>query len=93
MLRYGQFCPVAKAAEIFADRWTPLIVRELCFGPMHLRRPAVRHAADLAHHAGRSACREMADAEVISHRTEVSRVAATSTGSTPAGEDFDRSSS
>ena len=33
MLRYGQFCPVAKAAEIFADRWTPLIVRELCFGP------------------------------------------------------------
>lgn len=33
MVRYGQFCPVAKAAEIFADRWTPLIVRELCFGP------------------------------------------------------------
>jgi DNA-binding HxlR family transcriptional regulator len=33
MLRYGQFCPVAKAAEIIADRWTPLIVRELCFGP------------------------------------------------------------
>jgi len=33
MLHYGQFCPVALAAEIFADRWTPLIVRELCFGP------------------------------------------------------------
>jgi DNA-binding HxlR family transcriptional regulator len=33
MLRYGQFCPVAKTAEILADRWTPLIVRELCFGP------------------------------------------------------------
>lgn len=33
MIRYGQFCPVAKAAEIFADRWTPLILRELCFGP------------------------------------------------------------
>ena len=29
---YGQFCPVAKAAEIFAQRWTPLIARELCFG-------------------------------------------------------------
>lgn len=33
MKGYGQFCPVAKAAEIFAQRWTPLIVRELCFGP------------------------------------------------------------
>lgn len=32
MLHYGQFCPVAQAAEIFADRWTPLILRELCFG-------------------------------------------------------------
>jgi DNA-binding HxlR family transcriptional regulator len=26
---YNQFCPVAKAAEIFATRWTPLILREL----------------------------------------------------------------
>jgi DNA-binding HxlR family transcriptional regulator len=26
---YGQYCPVARAAEIFADRWTMLIVREL----------------------------------------------------------------
>lgn len=29
---YGQYCPVAKAAEIFGDRWTPLIVRELLAG-------------------------------------------------------------
>ncbi|ODT89256.1 helix-turn-helix domain-containing protein [Phenylobacterium sp. SCN 70-31] len=33
MKGYGQFCPVAKTAEIFAQRWTPLVVRELCFGP------------------------------------------------------------
>jgi len=26
---YGQFCPVAKASEILAKRWTPLIIREL----------------------------------------------------------------
>jgi DNA-binding HxlR family transcriptional regulator len=26
---YGQYCPVAKAAEIVAERWTPLILREL----------------------------------------------------------------
>ena len=32
MITYSQFCPVAKAAEVFGDRWTPLIMRELCFG-------------------------------------------------------------
>ena len=25
---YGQFCPVAVASEIFAERWTPIILRE-----------------------------------------------------------------
>jgi DNA-binding HxlR family transcriptional regulator len=29
---YGQFCPVAKASEILAERWTPLVVRELLHG-------------------------------------------------------------
>ncbi|WP_172330181.1 helix-turn-helix domain-containing protein [Mangrovicoccus sp. HB161399] len=29
---YGQFCPIARAAEILATRWTPLVVRELYFG-------------------------------------------------------------
>ena len=29
---YGQFCPVAKAAEIVAERWTPLVLRELICG-------------------------------------------------------------
>lgn len=32
MSTYGQFCPVAKASEIFAERWTPLILRELLMG-------------------------------------------------------------
>jgi DNA-binding HxlR family transcriptional regulator len=29
---YNQFCPVAKASEILATRWTPLILRELMAG-------------------------------------------------------------
>jgi DNA-binding HxlR family transcriptional regulator len=29
---YGQFCPVAMAAEIVCSRWTPLILRELLCG-------------------------------------------------------------
>src|SRR6185295_6599817 len=29
---FGQFCPVAVASEIFAERWTPIILRELLAG-------------------------------------------------------------
>lgn len=32
MIRYGQFCPIAKAAEIVAERWTPLDIHELLAG-------------------------------------------------------------
>ena len=35
MKGYGQYCPVAKAAEVFAERWTPLILRELLLGSSH----------------------------------------------------------
>lgn len=33
MKSYGQFCPVAKAAELFCERWNALIVRDLATGP------------------------------------------------------------
>jgi len=32
MKSYGQFCPVAKAAEVFCERWTALIIRDLASG-------------------------------------------------------------
>lgn len=32
MPTYGNFCPVSMAAEVVADRWTPLIIRELVLG-------------------------------------------------------------
>lgn len=32
MKRYGQFCPIAKSAEILGDPWSILIVRELLLG-------------------------------------------------------------
>ena len=32
MKGYGQFCPVAKGAEVFCERWTPLLLRELLCG-------------------------------------------------------------
>jgi DNA-binding HxlR family transcriptional regulator len=33
MKPYGQFCPVAKAAEVFCERWTALIIRDLAGAP------------------------------------------------------------
>lgn len=38
MKGYGQFCPVAVASEVFAQRWTPLIIRELCSGRTHFNQ-------------------------------------------------------
>jgi DNA-binding HxlR family transcriptional regulator len=35
MAKYHQYCPVARTSEILADRWTPLIVRELLAGSRH----------------------------------------------------------
>ncbi len=32
MAGFGQFCPVAMACEVFAERWTPIILRELISG-------------------------------------------------------------
>ena len=32
MKTYGQYCPIARGAEIFANRWTPVIIRNLLLG-------------------------------------------------------------
>lgn len=32
MRTYRQYCPIARAAEIVAERWTPLVVRNLLWG-------------------------------------------------------------
>jgi DNA-binding HxlR family transcriptional regulator len=32
MRTYGQYCPIARGAEIFAERWTPIIIRNLHVG-------------------------------------------------------------
>ena len=31
-MKYGQFCPIAKATEILGERWTILVLRELLLG-------------------------------------------------------------
>jgi DNA-binding HxlR family transcriptional regulator len=50
---YGQFCPIAKASEVFATRWTPLILRELMadahsFNDIHRGLPLISRAVLVA---------------------------------------------
>jgi DNA-binding HxlR family transcriptional regulator len=47
---YGQFCTVARGAEIFGEAWTPLVVRELLCGARRfndIRRGVPRMSATL----------------------------------------------
>jgi DNA-binding HxlR family transcriptional regulator len=32
MREYGQYCPIARSSEVLAERWTPIIVRNLLNG-------------------------------------------------------------
>ena len=32
MRTYGQYCPIARGSEVFAERWTPIIMRNLLLG-------------------------------------------------------------
>ena len=50
MLGYGQFCTVARGAEVIGERWTPLVVRELLCGSKRfndIRRGVPRMSATL----------------------------------------------
>lgn len=69
MKTYGQFCPVSKAAEIFAERWTPLIIRDLLMGPKKFSELEIGMA-----HIPRSLLtqrlRSLEDAGVLKRKTE-----------------------
>ena len=61
---YGQFCPVAKAAELVAERWMPLVLRELLAGSRHYGD--LRRGIPLISPAMLSArLRELVDAGVV----------------------------
>ena len=83
---YNQFCPVAKASEIFAARWTPLIMRELMadihsFNDIHRGMPLISRAVLVAR------LRELEEHGIVERRCR-----ADGTGSeywlTPAGNAF-----
>ena len=67
MKGYGQFCPVAMAAEIFAERWTPLILRELFCGA-HRFNDIRRGVPLISRSLLSQRLRELEDGGVISSR-------------------------
>jgi DNA-binding HxlR family transcriptional regulator len=82
---YGQFCPIAKASEIFATRWTPLIVRELmtgvhAFNDIHRGVPLISRAVLVAR------LRELEDHGVLERRPRGADGAGHEYWLTPAGE-------
>ena len=65
---YGQFCPIAKASEVLANRWTPLILRELMagshtFNDIHRGVPLISRAVLV------SRLRELEKEGIIERRT------------------------
>jgi DNA-binding HxlR family transcriptional regulator len=88
MKGYGQFCPVAVAAEVSAERWTPLILRELLAGAQRFNH--IRHGVPLISRtllAQRP--RELEDAGVLQSRPLPSG-RGREYGLTPAGEELRR---
>jgi DNA-binding HxlR family transcriptional regulator/putative sterol carrier protein len=87
-MEYRQYCPVARAAEVLADRWTPLIVRELLAGSCHFNE-IERGLPGISRSLLASRLRHLEDAGVIERRTQA-RAKATSYELTPAGRDLQR---
>ncbi len=84
MTDYGQFCTVARGAEVLCERWTVLVVRELLCGSTQfneLRRGVPRMSPTLL----AKRLRTLEDAGVV-RRTEDGR--STSYQLTPAGEEL-----
>jgi DNA-binding HxlR family transcriptional regulator len=64
MQKYKQYCPVARASEILADRWTPLIVRELIVGS-HRFNEIERGLPGISRSLLASRLRDLEDAGVV----------------------------
>jgi len=84
--RFGQFCPVAVACEVFAERWTPMVLRELFSGSQHFneihRGVPLMSRALLARRL-----RELEDAGVI-EKTPIAGKRGYAYKLTPSGREF-----
>ncbi|MCC6983638.1 MAG: helix-turn-helix transcriptional regulator [Bauldia sp.] len=86
MRSYGQFCPIAKTAEIFCERWTALILRDLVAGATRFSQ--LRRGVPLASPTLLSRRLKELEAEGIVERRRSQRGASWTYHLTPAGREF-----
>lgn len=86
MKSYGQFCPVAKAAEVFCERWTPLILRDLAGGSMRFSQ--LQRGIPLASPTLLSRRLKQLEAEGVVERRRSESERSWTYHLTPAGEEF-----
>lgn len=86
MKSYGQFCPIAKAAEVFCERWTALILRDLGLGSTHFAQLQCGIPLASPTLLSRRLKQLVADGIVERRRSETGR--SWTYHLTPAGEDF-----
>jgi DNA-binding HxlR family transcriptional regulator len=86
MRSYGQFCPVAKAAELFCERWTALILRDLVAGATRFSQ--LRRGVPLASPTLLSRRLKELEAEGIVERRRADTRRGWTYHLTPAGKEF-----
>jgi DNA-binding HxlR family transcriptional regulator len=84
---YGQFCPVAKASEILAERWTPLVLRELLSGS-HRFNDVQRGVPRMSRSLLAKRLRELERAGVVERRPAAGGRRSHEYFLTPAGEEL-----
>ena len=79
MSGYGQFCPVAQASEVLAERWTPLVLRELVLGGASRFNEIQRGVPQMSSTLLSKRLRSLERAGIIErHETDEGRAAGTS---------------
>lgn len=86
MKTYGQFCPIAKAAEVFCERWTALILRDLGLGVSRFAQ--LQRGVPQASPALLTRRLKQLEAEGIIQRRRSERGRSWTYHLTPAGNDF-----
>jgi len=87
MKGYGQFCPVAKASEVLAERWTPLVLRELLSG-CHRFNDLQRGVPLMSRSLLATRLRELERAGVVERRSAAGGRRSHEYFLTPAGEEL-----
>ena len=81
---YGQFCPIAQAAEVLTERWTPLVIRELALVGSHRFNDIQRGVPLMSSSLLTKRLRQLERAGIVERRPRRTARAASTTSRPPA---------